>query len=93
MHTNTGYQADAMGLVRHHVEVFERALAGGVRRSWRRRDPAPASVRHRHAAVARRRATRLARRAEAVAAQTFELSQLLVDVLGVTDVGAAFPTG
>jgi L-lactate dehydrogenase complex protein LldE len=33
----------------------------------------------------------LARRAEAVAARTFELSQLLVDVLGVTDVGASYP--
>jgi L-lactate dehydrogenase complex protein LldE len=30
-------------------------------------------------------------RAEAVAARTYELSELLVDVLGVTDVGASFP--
>ena len=30
MHTNNGYQRDALGLVRHHVEVFERALDGGV---------------------------------------------------------------
>src|SRR5437899_4606414 len=34
---------------------------------------------------------RLARRAEAVAARTYELSQFLVDVLGVTDVGAYYP--
>ena len=34
---------------------------------------------------------KLARRAEAVAARTFELSQLLVDVLGVEDVGAFYP--
>ena len=33
----------------------------------------------------------LADRAEALAARTFELSELLVDVLGVTDVGAYFP--
>ena len=33
----------------------------------------------------------LARRAEAVAARTYELSELLVDVLGVEDVGASFP--
>jgi L-lactate dehydrogenase complex protein LldE len=33
----------------------------------------------------------LARRAEAVAARTFELSELLVDVLGVEDVGAYYP--
>ncbi len=34
---------------------------------------------------------RLAVRAEAVAARTYELSQLLVDVLGVEDVGAHYP--
>ena len=34
---------------------------------------------------------RLALRAETVAAQTFELSELLVDVLGVDDVGARYP--
>jgi L-lactate dehydrogenase complex protein LldE len=33
----------------------------------------------------------LAATAEAVAAKTYELSELLVDVLGVTDVGAWFP--
>src|SRR5829696_8187500 len=33
----------------------------------------------------------LAGRAAAVAARTYELSQLLVDVLGVTDVGASYP--
>ena len=33
----------------------------------------------------------LARRAEAVAARSYELSQLLVDVLGVEDVGAYYP--
>ncbi len=33
----------------------------------------------------------LARRAEAVSAKTFELSEFLVDQLGITDVGAYFP--
>jgi L-lactate dehydrogenase complex protein LldE len=33
----------------------------------------------------------LASRAEAVAARTYELSELLVDVLGLEDVGAHFP--
>ena len=42
--------------------------------------------------VARRAGdTALAQRAEAVAARTYELSELLVDVLGVTDVGAYYP--
>jgi len=34
---------------------------------------------------------RLAARAHSVAAKTYELSELLVDVLGVTDVGAHYP--
>jgi L-lactate dehydrogenase complex protein LldE len=42
--------------------------------------------------VARRAGdARLAERAEAVASRTYELSELLVDVLGVTDVGAHYP--
>jgi len=49
-------------------------------------------VRHQHAEVARRFGDAdLARRAEAVAARTFELSELLVDVLQVVDVGASYP--
>ncbi|MGU3435056.1 (Fe-S)-binding protein [Actinomycetes bacterium M1A6_2h] len=89
MHVNTGYLKEAAPLVRHHVEVFEGA-------SW---DVAVApsgscvgSVRHQHAMVARRAGDEdLATRAEGIAAKTYELSELLVDVLGVTDVGAYFP--
>ena len=74
-------------LVRHHVETFEPydlvvAPSGSC----------VGSVRHQHAMLARRAGdTALAQRAEAVAARTFELSELLVDVLGVEDVGAHFP--
>jgi L-lactate dehydrogenase complex protein LldE len=87
MHVNTGYQSDAVPLVRRHVESFEPyevivAPSGSC----------VASVRHQHAMVARAaRDDALARRAEAVAARTFELSQLLIDVLGVEDVGAWYP--
>ena len=50
------------------------------------------SVRHQHAAVARDAGDDdLAERAEAVAERTYELSELLVDVLGVEDVGASYP--
>ena len=50
------------------------------------------SVRHQHAMVARRYGDEpLARRAEEVAARTFELSEFLVDVLGLEDVGAYYP--
>ncbi|MEP7022038.1 MAG: (Fe-S)-binding protein, partial [Pseudonocardiales bacterium] len=51
-----------------------------------------ASVRHQHAQVARMAGDEaLAARAAAVGAKTFELSEYLVDVLGVQDVGAYFP--
>ena len=87
MHVNTGYQAEALPVVRHHVDVFEDcevvvAPSGSC----------VGSVRHQHARVARRGGDEaLAQRAEAVAAKTYELSELLVDVLGVEDVGASFP--
>jgi L-lactate dehydrogenase complex protein LldE len=92
MHTNTGYAGDALALVRHHVEVFEQALDAGAEAVVAPSGSCAGSVRHQHAMVARRAGDeRLAARAEAVAARTFELSELLVDVLGVTDVGASFP--
>jgi L-lactate dehydrogenase complex protein LldE len=89
MHVNTGYLAEALPVVRHHVEVFEGA-------SW---DVAVApsgscvgSVRHQQAMVARRFGeVDLAERATALSDRTYELSELLVDVLGVTDVGAYYP--
>ncbi|MQY29393.1 (Fe-S)-binding protein [Nocardia aurantia] len=89
MHVNTGYLAEAVPLVRNHVAAFEGE-------SW---DAAVApsgscvgSVRHQHAMVARRAGDDgLAARAAAIAARTYELSELLVDVLGVTDVGAYYP--
>ena len=89
MHVNTGYQREAVGLVRNHVEVFEAAGCDVI--------VAPSgscvgSVRHQHAMVARRAGDEaLAVRAEAVAARTYELSELLIDVLGVRDVGAYYP--
>jgi L-lactate dehydrogenase complex protein LldE len=87
MHVNTGYQREALPLVRHHVETFEPydvivAPSGSC----------VGCVRHQHAMVARgARDERLAERADAVAARTYELSELLVDVLDVEDVGAYYP--
>lgn len=87
MHINTGYQRQALRLVRHHVDVFEPfdaivAPSGSC----------VGSVRHQHALVSRAAGDdRLADRASHVAARTWELSEFLVDVLGVEDVGASFP--
>lgn len=86
MHVNTGYQREALPLVRHHVETFEDfdvvvAPSGSC----------VGSVRHQHAMVARSAgAHALADRAEALATRTYELSELLIDVLGVEDVGAYY---
>jgi L-lactate dehydrogenase complex protein LldE len=88
MHVNTGYQRDALPLVRRYVEVFERGYDAIVMPSG----SCAGSVRHQHAMVARRSGDELlARRAEAVAARSYELSELLTDVLGVEDVGAWYP--
>lgn len=87
MHVNTGYQREAVPLVRHHVATFEPydvivAPSGSC----------VGCVRHQHALVARGAGDeRLAERADAVARRTFELSELLVDVLDVEDVGAYYP--
>lgn len=87
MHINTGYQTDAVPIVRQFVDTFEPydlvvAPSGSC----------VGAVRHQHAMVAREAGDEdLAGRAEVVAARTYELSELLVDVLGVTDVGAAYP--
>ena len=87
MHVNTGYQRDALPLVRRYVETFQdREVIVAPSGSC------VGSVRHQHAMVARACGDEvLAYRAEAVGRRTFELSQLLIDVLGVEDVGAYYP--
>jgi L-lactate dehydrogenase complex protein LldE len=87
MHINTGYRRDALGLVEHHADVFADAEA----------IVAPSGscvgcVRHQHAELAAEAGRpELASAAAAVASRTYELSEFLVDVLGVTVVGAYFP--
>ncbi|WP_306208388.1 (Fe-S)-binding protein [Actinoplanes sp. RD1] len=87
MHVNTGYQKAALPLVRRHVRTFEDydvivAPSGSC----------VGSIRHQHAMVARGAGDApLAAAAQAVGDRTFELSELLVDVLQVEDVGAYYP--
>jgi len=89
MHINTGYPRDAIDLVRHHVQVFDNARFDAI--------VAPSgscvgSIRHQHAMVAERAGDDLlARRADALASRTYELAELLVDVLDVRDVGSCYP--
>jgi len=87
MHVNTGYQKQALPLVERFAKVFAPydavvAPSGSC----------VGSVRHQHAMIAKRFGSpSLVEQVEAVAAKTYELSEYLVDVLGVTDVGAYFP--
>ncbi|HEX9624948.1 MAG TPA: (Fe-S)-binding protein [Streptosporangiaceae bacterium] len=87
MHVNTGYQREVLPLIRNYVETFSDfdviVVPSGS---------CTASIRHQHSMVANRLGQPgLAARADELAKRTFELSELLVDVLRVTDVGAYFP--
>jgi L-lactate dehydrogenase complex protein LldE len=87
MHFNTGYQREAIPLVRRFVDVFDGyeaivapsgSCVGMVRELYGR------------AAELAGDAT-LARRVEELAPRVLELSEFLVDRLGVEDVGAYYP--
>ena len=87
MFTNTGYADEATPLVRRYADVF-----GPYDYVVAPSGSCVVSVREQHAALARRAGdAALEAAAERSAARTYELSEFLVDVLGVTDVGAYFP--
>jgi L-lactate dehydrogenase complex protein LldE len=87
MHINSGYARDALELVRNHAAAF-----AGYDAIVSPSGSCTASVRHQHPELAREAGEDdLAATADEIAGRTYELSQFLVDVLGVTDVGAHFP--
>jgi L-lactate dehydrogenase complex protein LldE len=87
MHINSGYPREALPLVRNHVETFLDYDAVVVPSG-----SCAGAIRHQHADVARQYGDDvLVEGAELVARHTYELSEFLVDVVGVTDVGAYFP--
>jgi L-lactate dehydrogenase complex protein LldE len=91
MHTNSGYYTEAAPIVRSFVDTFEPSLES-VDAIVMPSGSCAGCVRDQHALVARHEGdAELEERASAVAAKTYELSELLVDVLKVTDVGAYFP--
>ncbi len=85
MHINTGYPRLAVPLIANHVAAFEGYDAIVVPSG-----SCTGSIRHQHAAVVAGD-EELVAAARAVADRTYELSEFLVDVLGVVDVGAYFP--
>ena len=93
MHVNSGYFDDGYEVIKNHVEAFD---------SWdwdvavAPSGSCVASLRHQQAMVARSRGDEaLALKAEQIASRTFELSQLLIDILGITNaaeqLGSYFP--
>ncbi len=84
---NTGYLDEAVPLVRNHVETF-----AGYDHVVVPSGSCAGSVRHQHAIVAARSGDRgLVRAVAESSRRAVELSEFLVDVLGVEDVGAAYP--
>jgi L-lactate dehydrogenase complex protein LldE len=87
MHVNTGYQRQALPLIRHFADTFDQFEAVVVPSG-----SCAGSIREQHAMVARRHGDEaLAARCEHLAGRTHELSEFLVDVTGVEDVGAYYP--
>jgi L-lactate dehydrogenase complex protein LldE len=84
---NTGYLDEAVPVVRTFVDAFD-----GYDYVVTPSGSCAGSARHQHAMVARRSGDpALADAVAAVSPRVLELSEFLVDVLGVTDVGASFP--
>jgi len=82
---NTGYRQEARGLAKRFIEIFEEAKPDAIVSPS---GSCTAMVHHFHQLFPDDEAWR--KRAEALAARTYELSSLLVNVLGVEDVGASF---
>jgi L-lactate dehydrogenase complex protein LldE len=84
---NTGYLDEAVPLVRGFVSAFE-----GYDAVVTPSGSCAGSARHQHELVARRSGDRgLVAGVHRVSPRVYELSEFLVDVLGVTDVGAYYP--
>ena len=87
MHVNSGYRGEALGLARRFVEVFgEYDVVVSPSSSC------VGNVRELYPQLAREAGdTQLEQAVGSLAPRVFELSELLVDKLGLTDVGASFP--
>ena len=83
---NTGYLDEAVPVLRTYLDAF-----AGYDAVVTPSGSCAGSVRHQHGVVARRSGDASLEAAVSAAPPVHELSEFLVDVLGVTDVGASFP--
>ena len=87
MHYNTGYQKEALPMMRHFLETFRTAEVICIPSS-----SCVAMIRdHYPKMAAQSNDPVLVRAVDDLLPKIFELTELLVDKLGVTDVGAFFP--
>ncbi len=87
MHYNTGYQQDALPMMKHLVELFADAESICVPSS-----SCVAMIRDHYPKMAERTGNaHLIEQTAALLPRIYEFSELLVDKLGVTDVGAFYP--
>ena len=92
MHVNTGYYPEALPIIKNHVEAFSPVLDGEWDAIVVPSASCVGSARHQQAMVARSLGDEaLAKKAEGIAAKTYELTEFLCDILGTDDVGAYFP--
>jgi L-lactate dehydrogenase complex protein LldE len=87
MLTNTGYYDEAVASVRNYVRAFDEYdyIVGPS-------GSCIGAVRHQHPMLARHaKDQRLAEASENIVTRTYDFSEFIVDVMGVTDVGAYFP--
>jgi L-lactate dehydrogenase complex protein LldE len=87
MHFNTGYRREAYPLAKRFVEIFAEAEAVCIPSS-----SCVAMIREYYPALARENNDdAMAAAVDALLPRIYEFSELLVDRLGITDVGAYFP--
>lgn len=92
MHINTGYYPEAMPLIENHVKTFSPVLDGEWDAIVVPSGSCTGSIRHQQEMVAKDQGKNaLADKAAAIAKKTYDLPEFLVDVMGLTNVGAYFP--
>ena len=92
MHANTGYFEDAAKITRNHVKAFEPVLDGQWDAIVVPSGSCTGAARHEQKIVAEHVGDeQLAKQSQRIAQHTYDLTELITDVLGLEDVGAYFP--